>query len=225
MPNLELINIEKTLPGNGKLHGENAFTLSNISLTINNGEFLSVLGPSGCGKTTLLRLMLGLIKPDKGMILEDGEDVTNFPVEKKNYAYVAQQSLLFPNMTLLENICFGLKMKKINKNERISTALNIIKSLSLQGLENRYPSQLSGGQCQRASIARALVTNPKILFMDEPFNALNEELRNEMKKLLREIHEKNNLTIVFVTHNKDEAYFLSDRIITMKNGIIEVPGS
>lgn len=221
MSRLELINIEKTLGVNGKLKGENSFTLSNINLTIRDGEFISILGPSGCGKTTLLRLMSGLIKPDRGIILEDGMDSKSTPVEKKNYGMVAQNSLLFPNMTLIENICFGLKMKRINKRERIDRASNMINLLSLQGLEKRYPSQLSGGQCQRASIGRALVTNPKILFMDEPFNALNEELRDEMKELIKKIHIDNSLTIIFVTHDRGEASFLSDRIINMRNGIIE----
>lgn len=220
MPKLELINIEKAFQGNGKSHNEDIFTLSNINLTINNGEFLSVLGPSGCGKTTLLKLITGLIKPDKGVILEDGKDITHIPVERKNYGMVAQQPLLFPNMTLMENICFGLKMKGINKDKRIAAASSMIQNLSLKGLEKRYPSQLSGGQCQRASIARAIVSNPKILFMDEPFSALNEELRFEMRQLIGELHRNNNLTIVFVTHDKEEAYFLSDRMITMKNGSI-----
>ena len=147
-------------------------------------------------------------------------DLAEVPVEKRNYAIVAQQPLLFPNMTLIENVCFGLKMKGVAKTQRIEIATDMIDNLGLSGLEKRYPSQLSGGQSQRASIARALVSKPKVLLMDEPFSALNEELREEMKNLLKNIHKKNNLTIVFVTHDKDEAYFLSDRIINMKNGEI-----
>lgn len=211
MPKLELINIQKTLQSNS----EDTFNMSNINLQINDGEFVSILGPSGCGKTTLLKIIAGLIKIDGGTILEDDKDISSIPVEKRNYAMVAQQSLLFPNMTLIENICFGLKMKKINKAQRIDIASTMINKLKLQGLEKRYPSQLSGGQCQRVAIARAIVSNPKVLLMDEPFSALNEELRNEMKEFLKEFHRNNNLTTILVTHDKDEAHFLSNRIITM----------
>jgi ABC-type Fe3+/spermidine/putrescine transport system ATPase subunit len=221
MPKLELIDIKKTFQAHKKLQGEEVFTMENINVTINNGEFVSVLGPSGCGKTTLLRIMAGLTKPDNGIILEDGKDITQMPVEKKNYAMVTQQPLLFPNMTLMDNICFGLKMQKVNKVDRTASACNMLNKLKLKGLEKRYPSQLSGGQCQRAAIARALVSNPKVLFMDEPFSSLNEELRIEMGQLIKEIHKSSNLTIIFVTHDKEEAYLLSDRIITMKNGSIE----
>ena len=221
MPKLELRNIEKTFQGNKSLDSEDIFKISNINLHINDGEFISILGPSGCGKTTLLKIIAGLIDINQGIILEDGKDISKIPVEKRNYAMVAQRPLLFPNMTLIENICFGLKMKKINKNERNEVALAMITKLKLQGLERRYPSQLSGGQCQRVAIARALVTKPKVLLMDEPFSALNEELRVEMKELVKEFHRINNLTTIFVTHDKEEASFLSDRIITLKNGSIE----
>jgi len=221
MPQLELRNIEKTFQGNKSLNSEDAFKISNINLHINHGEFISILGPSGCGKTTLLKIIAGLIDINQGIILEDGKDISKIPVEKRNYAMVAQRPLLFPNMTLIENICFGLKMKKIKKAERNDVALTMVNKLKLQGLENRYPSQLSGGQCQRAAIARALVTKPKVLLMDEPFSSLNEELRFEMKELVKKFHRTNNLTTIFVTHDKDEAYFLSDRIIAMKDGCIE----
>jgi ABC-type Fe3+/spermidine/putrescine transport system ATPase subunit len=217
MPKLELLNIEKTFQGNNKLNHKDAFTLSDINLKIEHGEFISLLGPSGCGKTTLLKLMTGLIKPDKGRILEDNKDITNMPVEKRNYAMVTQQPLLFPNMNLLDNICFGLKMKKINKAQRIAEAMDMIYKLKLNGLEKRHSSQLSGGQCQRGAIARALVVKPKVLFMDEAFNALDEGLRLEMTNLIRVYHNNNNLTTILVTHDKNEANYLSDRIINMGN--------
>ncbi|MFL0266953.1 ABC transporter ATP-binding protein [Candidatus Clostridium radicumherbarum] len=215
MPKFELINIEKTFQGNNKLDHKDAFILSDINLKIEDGEFVSILGPSGCGKTTLLKLMTGLIKPDKGRILEDNKDITDMPVEKRNYAMVAQQPLLFPNMDLLDNICFGLKMKKINKAQRITEALDMINKLKLNGLEKRYPSQLSGGQCQRGAIARALVVKPKALFLDEAFNALDEELRLELTSFIRAYHKNNGLTTILVTHDKDEANYLSDRIINI----------
>lgn len=215
MPKLELINIEKTFQGNIKLNYKDAFTLSDINLKIEDREFISLLGPSGCGKTTLLKLMTGLIKPDKGRILEDNKDITNKPVEKRNYAMVTQQPLLFPNMNLLDNTCFGLKMKKINKTQRIAEAMDMINKLKLNGLEKRYPSQLSGGQCQRGAIARALVVKPKVLFLDEAFNALDEGLRFEMINLIRDYHRNNSLTTILVTHDKKEANYLSDRIINI----------
>lgn len=220
MPELKLINIEKTFKDNTKLE-KTVFSLNNINLTLNDGEFLSVLGPSGSGKTTLLKIMSGLLKPDNGIILEDGKNIMSVPVEKRNYAMVSQQPLLFPNLNIMENICFGLKMRRIKKTERVAAAKNMIDKLKINGLEKRYPSQISGGQAQRVSIARALVVEPKILFMDEPFSALNEELRYEMRLMIKEIHKKNNMTIVFVTHDKEEANFLSDRIITIKNGTLE----
>ena len=220
MPELKLINIKKTFKDNSKSE-ETVFSLNNINLTLKDGEFLTVLGPSGSGKTTLLKIMSGLLKPDNGIILEDGKNIMNVPVEKRNYAMVSQQPLLFPNLTIMENICFGLKMRRIKKSERVAVALYMINKLKITGLEKRYPSQISGGQAQRASIARALVVEPKILFMDEPFSALNEELRYEMRLMIKGIHEKNNMTIVFVTHDKEEANFLSDRIITIKNGTLE----
>ena len=220
MPELKLINIEKTFKDNTKSE-KTVFSLNNINLTLNDGEFLSVLGPSGSGKTTLLKIMSGLLKPDNGIILEDGKNIMSVPVEKRNYAMVSQQPLLFPNLNIMENICFGLKMRRIKKTERVAAAKNMIDKLKINGLEKRYPSQISGGQAQRVSITRALVVEPKILFMDEPFSALNEELRYEMRLMIKEIHKKNNMTIVFVTHDKEEANFLSDRIITIKNGTPE----
>lgn len=215
MPKLQLINIEKTFQGCNIQNYKDAFTLPKINLKIEDREFISILGPSGCGKTTLIKLMTGLMKPDKGRILEDDKDITDMPVEKRNYAMVAQQPLLFPNMNLLDNICFGLKMKKINKAQRIAEAMEMINKLKLNGLEKRYPSQLSGGQCQRGAIARALVVKPKVLFLDEAFNALDEELRLEMINLIKEYHKNNSLTTILVTHDKNEAEYLSDRIINL----------
>lgn len=220
MPKLELRNIEKAFENKNISLSEDNFKLSDINLTIGDGEFLSVLGPSGCGKTTLLRIISGLAIPDKGRIFENEIDITDLPIEKRNFAFVSQQPLLFPNMTILENVSFGLKMQGIPKKQRTAAAMDMLYNLSIQGLEKRYPLQLSGGQSQRASIARAFLSNPKVLLMDEPFTALNEELRDEMKNLLLALHRKNKLTTIFVTHDKVEAQFLSDKIINMKNGKI-----
>ena len=198
-----------------------SFLLSNIKLTIEEGEFLSILGPSGCGKTTILRIIAGIVRPDKGRLFVENVDITEMPTEKRNFALVAQQPLLFPNMNVIENVAFGLKMKGINKGERLSKAESILSNLGLKGLEKRFPSQLSGGEQQRAAIARALIVKPKVLLMDEPFSALNEELRVEMRELLYKIHKDNGVTTIFVTHFKEEANFLSDKIAIMSKGKID----
>jgi ABC-type Fe3+/spermidine/putrescine transport system ATPase subunit len=217
MAKLELRNICKKY---GSEHDE-SFLLSNINLTIEEGEFLSILGASGCGKTTILRIIAGIVPPDNGSISVEDIDITKMPIEKRNFALVAQEPLLFPNMNVIENVAFGLKMKGISKSERLVKSKAILNNLGLKGLEKRFPSQLSGGEKQRTAIARALVVNPKVLLMDEPFSALNEELRVEMRELLHKIHKENRVTIVFVTHFKEEAYFLSDKIAIMSKGKID----
>ncbi|MEF9953434.1 MAG: ABC transporter ATP-binding protein [Clostridium sp.] len=217
MPNIVLTNINKSYIDAGS---NNIFVLNNINLTIKDREFLGILGPSGCGKTTLLKIIAGLISTDSGDISQDGESLEGIPVESRNFAMVSQQPLLFPNMNLIDNVAFGLKMKGISKSERYERSTKMINLLKLGGLERRYPSQLSGGQCQRGSIARALVTNPSVLLMDEPFSALNEELRLELRIFLKDLHKESGLTTILVTHDKEEAEFLSDRLITMNNGRI-----
>ncbi|MEF9951031.1 MAG: ABC transporter ATP-binding protein [Clostridium sp.] len=217
MPNIELVNINKTYISSENSNSD-SFSLKNININIRDREFLSILGPSGCGKTTILKIISGLTSFDSGVVLENGSDLIRVPVEKRNFAIVSQQPLLFPNMNLIDNISFGLKMRGMKKAERYERALRVIELLKLTGLEKRYPSQLSGGQCQRGSIARALVTRPKLLLMDEPFSALNEELRLELREFLKNLHRESGLTTILVTHDKDEAKYLSDRIITMNNG-------
>lgn len=217
MAKLELRNIWKKYGS----EQDEPFLLSNINLTIEEGEFLSILGASGCGKTTILRIIAGIIPPDNGSIFVEDIDITKVSIEKRNFALVAQEPLLFPNMNVIENVAFGLKMKGISKSERVVKAEAILNNLGLKGLEKRFPSQLSGGEKQRTAIARALVVNPKVLLMDEPFSALNEELRLEMRELLHKIHKENRVTIVFVTHFKEEAYFLSDKIAIMSKGKID----
>lgn len=216
MAKLELRNICKKYES----EYDESFLLSNIRLTIEDGEFLSILGPSGCGKTTILRVIAGIIKPDRGSIFVDNIDITEMPIEKRKFALVAQQPLLFPNMNVIENVAFGLKMNGINKSERLSKAEAILSNLGLRGLEKRFASRLSGGEQQRAAIARALIVNPKVLLMDEPFSALHEELRVEMRELLHRIHKENKITIVFVTHFKEEANYLSNKIVIMSKGKI-----
>jgi ABC-type Fe3+/spermidine/putrescine transport system ATPase subunit len=217
MAKLELRNICKKYGSDQ----DESFLLSNINLTVEEGEFLSILGASGCGKTTILRIIAGIVPPDNGSVSVEDIDITKMPIEKRNFALVAQEPLLFPNMNVIENVAFGLKMKGISKSERVVRAESILNDLGLKGLEKRFPTQLSGGEKQRTAIARALVVNPKVLLMDEPFSALNEELRLEMRELLHKIHKENRVTIVFVTHFKEEAYFLSDKIAIMSKGRID----
>jgi len=197
------------------------FLLTDIKLTIEEGEFLSILGPSGCGKTTILRIITGIIKPDSGSLFVENIDITQKPIEKRNFALVAQQPLIFPNMNVIDNVAFGLKMKGISKGERLDLAADMLSKLGLKGLEKRFSSQLSGGEEQRVAIARALVVKPKVLLMDEPFNALHEELRIDMRELLHNIHKENRVTTIFVTHFKEEANFLSDKIVIMSKGKID----
>ncbi|MEG2539776.1 MAG: ABC transporter ATP-binding protein [Clostridium sp.] len=217
MPNIELTNINKSYIESGS---DNGIVLNNINLLIKDKEFLGILGPSGCGKTTLLKVIAGLIFVDSGEVFQDRESLEGIPVESRNFAMVSQQPLLFPNMNLLDNVAFGLKMKGIGKSKRYERAVKMLNILKLDGLEKRYPSQLSGGQCQRGAIARALVTKPSVLLMDEPFSALNEELRLELRNFLKDLHKESGLTTILVTHDREEAEFLSDRIITMNNGCI-----
>ncbi|WP_186576958.1 ABC transporter ATP-binding protein [Aquibacillus kalidii] len=199
------------------------FCIRSIDLSIKKGEFFTLLGPSGCGKTTILKLVAGLLRPDRGDICIENKEVTRVPPEQRGVSMVFQEALLFPHMTVGENISFGLKMKKINKRERTERANDFLKLVGLEGMNLAYPSQLSGGQKQRVSLARALVTKPEILLMDEPFSALDPGTREEMRRLLKKLHRELDITILFVTHDREEAFELSDRVAVLKNGkILEV---
>ena len=217
MAKLELRNICKRY----EAKYTESFSLSNINLNVEDGEILSILGPSGCGKTTILRIIAGIIKPDTGRLFIENIDITEMLIENRNFAFVAQQPLLFPNMNVIENVAFGLKMKGISKGERLDSAEDMLTSLGLKGFEKRLSFQLSGGERQRVAIARALVIKPKILLMDEPFSALHEELRVNMRELLYKIHTDNKVTTIFVTHFKEEANYLSDKIVNMSKGKID----
>ncbi|MGH4126103.1 MAG: ABC transporter ATP-binding protein [Clostridium sp.] len=216
MAKLELKNIYKHYES-----GADSFLLADINVTIEDGEFISILGPSGCGKSTILRIITGIIKPDRGNLFVENTNITEMPIEKRNFALVAQQPLIFPNMNVIDNVAFGLKMKGVSKGERLDKAATILSNLGLNGLEKRFSSQLSGGEKQRVAIARALIIKPKVLLMDEPFSALHEELRVDMRELLYKIHKENRVTTIFVTHFKEEANFLSDKILIMSKGKID----
>ncbi|MBS4538042.1 ABC transporter ATP-binding protein [Clostridium sp. D2Q-11] len=213
MSQIELKNINKSFDGKT--------ILNNISLKVEEGERISLLGPSGCGKTTTLKIIAGLLKNDKGQLLIGDKDVSKVPVEKRGAVIVFQDYLLFPHMTVAENIGFGLKMAKKNKNiikEKVDELLKLVK---LEGLGDRYPDELSGGQKQRVAIARALAVDPKVLLLDEPFSNLDTGLRDEMREFISNLQRKLNITTILVTHDKEEALMISDRIAVMLNGEIK----
>lgn len=203
--------------------------LKNLSLEIPDGTFVALLGPSGSGKTTLLRIIAGLAYADDGHILFDGEDMTDLPVQQRNIGFVFQNYALFRHMTVAENIAFGLDvMKRRNRPSRADRTARVNELLSLVRLDDlgkRYPAQLSGGQRQRVALARALARKPRFLLLDEPFGALDAKVRHELRGALRTIHDQLGLTSIFVTHDREEAFALADRIALLNDGRIEQYGS
>lgn len=192
-----------------------------IDLDIRSGEFITLLGPSGSGKTTVLRMIAGFERPDSGTVIIDGQDVTNLPPYERDVNTVFQDYALFPNMTVLANIEYGMKVKKVAKDERRARALEALASVQLAGFENRKPSQLSGGQRQRVALARALVNRPKVLLLDEPLGALDLKLREQMQLELKSMQRDLGITFIFVTHDQEEAMTMSDRIAVFNAGKIE----
>ncbi len=203
--------------------------LHDVSLQINSGELIALLGPSGSGKTTLLRLIAGLEQPTGGAIFFGEEDASNKRVQERNVGFVFQSYALFKNMTVLDNVSFGLRVRpratRPPKAEIRRRALELLDLVQLSGLERRFPSQLSGGQRQRVALARALAIEPRVLLLDEPFGALDAQVRRELRKWLREIHDRTGHTTVFVTHDQEEALELADRLVVMSQGRIEQVGS
>ena len=195
--------------------------VEDVSFDIESGKFLTLLGPSGCGKSTTLRLIAGLITPDRGEILIDGRAVTDVPTYRRRIGMVFQNLALFPHMTVVQNVAFGLRMHGIGRIERKGQVRDVLALVKLAGLEDRLPRQLSGGQQQRVALARALVTRPTVLLLDEPFAALDRKLRLAMQDELRDLTRRTGTTAVFVTHDQDEALVLSDRIAVMNRGRIE----
>ncbi|MCK9151258.1 ABC transporter ATP-binding protein [Methanobacterium alcaliphilum] len=205
---ITLENISKSFTHDKK----EQLSLKNINLNVNDGEFLCLVGPSGCGKTTLLRMIAGLDFPSSGHIIEDLDDITGPSNER---GYVFQQYSLFPWRSVLENITFGLELRKLEKEERNQKARQYLEMVGLSKFENSFPRELSGGMKQRVAIARSLVNNPKVLLMDEPFSALDFQSRHKLQEELVRIWQEEQKTIIFVTHNVDEAVFLADRIIVL----------
>ena len=196
-----------------------------VTLDIAAGEFFSLLGPSGCGKTTSLRMIAGFEMPDAGRIHVGGQDITDVPVHRRDMGMVFQSYALFPHRTAAENVAFGLRMRDVPRPEIARRVTAALAQVALTGLEDRRPGQLSGGQQQRVALARALVVEPRVLLCDEPLGALDRKLRQQMQFELKELQRRLGVTLVFVTHDQEEALAMSDRIAVMNAGRVEQVGS
>jgi iron(III) transport system ATP-binding protein len=199
--------------------------VDNVSCKFEAGTLTTLLGPSGCGKTTSLRIIAGLERATSGKILVDNEDVTLLPATDRDVSMVFQSYALFPHMSVIENVSYGLKMININKEEYIEKALETLKLVNLEGYENRMPSELSGGQQQRVAVARAIVLKPKVLLFDEPLSNLDAKLRRQVREDIREIQQKLGVTTIYVTHDQEEALAISDKVIVMNKAVIAQEGS
>ncbi|MCI0392643.1 MAG: ABC transporter ATP-binding protein [Acidobacteria bacterium] len=198
--------------------------LHDLSLDVSEGEMLALLGPSGCGKTTVLKVIAGLLEPDKGEILFGDQIFSRVPAERREAAMVFQKPLLFPHLTVAENIAFGLRMRKVAKEETARRVAEALEMVQLKGYGERRPKELSGGQEQRISLARALVIKPRVLLLDEPFSALDVGLRAEMRSLVRNLQSRLQITTIFVTHDQEEAVAIADRIAFLLAGRLEQIG-
>ena len=199
--------------------------IEKIDFSIEKGELISLLGPSACGKTTLLNIIGGFLKPDNGKIYLEDRDITDIPPEKRDISTVFQSYALFPHMNVLENIKYGLKYKKLTKKEQNELALEYLKIVGLDGYEKKSIQELSGGQQQRVALARALVLYPKILLLDEPFSNLDAKLKISMREELKELQKNLKISMIFVTHDQEEALSISDKVVVMNNGKIEQIGT
>ncbi len=195
-----------------------------FDLDIEKGELVTLLGPSGCGKTTVLRMLAGFETPTSGQIFIAGKDITHLPANRRNSAMVFQSYALFPHMTVRENIVYGLKFRKVNKEETAKRLKNILEVVGLVEYESRQPHELSGGQQQRVALARALIIEPSLLLFDEPLSNLDAKLRESMRDEIRSVQQRLGITAVYVTHDQSEAMALSDRVVVMNKGRIEQVG-
>jgi sulfate transport system ATP-binding protein len=210
-------NVQKSFDGNP--------VLRDVSLEIPEGELVALLGPSGCGKTTLLRIIAGLETADAGEVLHAGEDLAARSARERNVGVVFQHYALFRHMTVEENVAFALRVRGSPKDAVRARVTELLRLVQLESFRSRYPHQLSGGQRQRVALARALATQPRILLLDEPFGALDARVRDELRRWLRRLHDELHVTSVFVTHDQEEAFEVSDRIVLMNAGRIEQIGS
>ena len=195
--------------------------LDGFSLSIAPGEFVALLGPSGCGKTTALRVLAGFEQPDSGRVVVNGTDLSNVSAQKRDMGMVFQSYSLFPNMNALNNVAFGLRMRKQNAEQRKSKAGELLELVGLSDQSSKYPHQMSGGQQQRVALARALAIEPRVLLLDEPLSALDAKVRAELRDQIRSLQQRLAITTVFVTHDQEEALSMADRVCVMSNGRIE----
>lgn len=214
---LELKGIKKRFDETGVLKG--------IDLNIRKGEFITLLGSSGCGKTTTLRIIAGLETPDEGRVILEGQDITGLEPNKRNVNTVFQNYALFPHMSVAENIGYGLKIRKVPKDEIARRVQEMLKLVQLESFGKRMPEQLSGGQRQRVAIARAVVNEPKVLLLDEPLGALDLKLRRQMQFELKRLQKQLGITFIYITHDQEEAINMSDRIAVMNEGVLEQMGT
>jgi ABC-type Fe3+/spermidine/putrescine transport system ATPase subunit len=215
---IKLQQVTKTFDGK-------VVAVDGVTLDIKAGEFFSLLGPSGCGKTTSLRMIAGFEMPDAGRVHVGGQDITDVPVHRRDMGMVFQSYALFPHRTVAENVAFGLRMRDVPKSEIAKRVAAALAQVALTGFEERRPSQLSGGQQQRVALARALVIEPRVLLCDEPLGALDRKLRQQMQFELKELQRRLGVTLVFVTHDQEEALAMSDRIAVMNKGRVEQVGA
>ena len=204
---------------------ETGVVLKDLNIDLAEGEFLSLLGPSGCGKTTLMKTIAGILPAQGGSIRLDGREITGLPIHKRGTVIVFQDMRLFPHQSVAENVAFPLKMQGVPKAERLKRAEHLLEKVQMAGFGSRRPAALSGGQQQRVALARALAAQPKLLLLDEPFSALDENLREDMRSLVLQLRREFDMTVILVTHDREEALGMSDRVALMFDGSIAQIGT
>ena len=213
MASIEVKNISKIF--------DNKLVLKDLNFNVNDGELLSILGKSGCGKTTLLKILIGIEKPSSGIILKNNKNITKYDISKRGMGIVFQNYALFPNMTVLENVSYALNNKLKDKKKSNEQAMDIISMVNLDEHINKYPNELSGGHMQRVAIARTLALKPDVILFDEALSALDAENKIILRNKIKELNKKFNITMIFITHDQEEAFSISDRVMIMNDGCIE----